>query len=304
MERIEINCLKNLKKKINLFKTSIKDNNFIIISDFDYTLSKKYFNGKKMYSTYCFLEKSSLINKKNKNFLKEIEKLNQEYIPIESNYNIDFEFKKEKIKEWFIKALDLYVSQKFSKDEYNCMIEKINKKELTFSFRDGIEIFFKRLIKYEIPIIIISGGLKKPIDLMLGKILNNYKQLKEENKIIILANSFTFNNEGIVNGYYMPVIYTFNKENIIKDEISKKYPKINKAFVMGDHLNDFNSIKGLNLNSNMIIGIGFINYINVLEKENLKEVIKKYKAIYDINIINGSFFSIIRLLDSIFNQND
>ena len=97
------------------------------------------------------------------------------------------------------------------------MIEEINKKELTFSFRDGIEIFFKRLIKYEIPIIIISGGLKKPIDLMLGKILNNYKQLKEENKIIILANSFTFNNEGIVNGYYMPVIYTFNKENIIKD---------------------------------------------------------------------------------------
>jgi hypothetical protein len=68
MERIEINCLKNLKKKINLFKTSIKDNNFIIISDFDYTLSKKYFNGKKMYSTYCFLEKSSLINKKTKIF--------------------------------------------------------------------------------------------------------------------------------------------------------------------------------------------------------------------------------------------
>ena len=43
------------------------------------------------------------------------------------------------------------------------MIEEINKKELTFSFRDGMEIFFKRLIKYEIPIIIISGGLKKPI---------------------------------------------------------------------------------------------------------------------------------------------
>ena len=54
----------------------------------------------------------------------------------------------------------------------------------------------------------------------------------------------------------------------------------------------------------MIIGIGFINYINVLEKENLKEVIKKYKAIYDINIINGSFYPVIRLLDSIFNQND
>jgi hypothetical protein len=54
MERIEINCLKNLKKKINLFKTSIKDNNFIIISDFDYTLSKKYFNGKKCIQLIAF----------------------------------------------------------------------------------------------------------------------------------------------------------------------------------------------------------------------------------------------------------
>ena len=302
MERVEINCLKLLKQKINVFKAS-KDN-FIIISDFDYTLSKKYYNGKEMYSTYCFLEKSSIIKKKNENFLKEINKLNHEYIPIESNYNIDFGFRKQKIKEWFIKALDLYVSQKFSKDEYNSMIEEVNQKELTFAFREGIEDFFKRLVIYEIPLVIISGGLKKPIDLMLRKILDNYEQLKEENKIIILANSFTFNNEGIVNGYSEPVIYTFNKENVIKDEISKKYPNINKAFIMGDHLNDFDSIKLLNLDYNMIIGIGFINYINVLEEEILNDVIKNYKKIYDINIINGSFYPVIRLLDSIFEQNN
>ncbi len=298
MERVEINCLKNLKKKINLFQAS-KDNNLIIITDFDYTLSKKYYNGKEMYSTYCFLEKSSIINQKNENFLKEIKKLNHEYLPIETNYTIDFELRKQKIKEWFIKALDLYVSQKFTKDEYNCMIEEVNQQELSFVFREGIEDFFKRLIKYNIPLVIISGGLKKPIDYMLGKILPNYEQLKEENKIMILANSFTFNNEGIVNGYSEPVIYTFNKENIIKDEITKKYPNINKAFIMGDHINDYDSIKGINLNSNLIIGIGFINFINVLEKKNLNDVIENFKKIYDIIIINGSFYPVIRLLDSI-----
>ena len=298
MERVEINCLKNLKKKINLFQAS-KDNNLIIITDFDYTLSKKYYNGKEMYSTYCFLEKSSIINQKNENFLKEIKKLNHEYLPIETNYTIDFELRKQKIKEWFIKALDLYVSQKFTKDEYNCMIEEVNQQELSFVFREGIEDFFKRLIKYNIPLVIISGGLKKPIDYMLGKILPNYEQLKEENKIMILANSFTFNNEGIVNGYSEPVIYTFNKENIIKDEITKKYPNINKAFIMGDHINDYDSIKGINLNSNLIIGIGFINFINVLEKKILNDVIENFKKIYDIIIINGSFYPVIRLLDSI-----
>ena len=298
MESVEINCLKNLKKKINLFQAS-KDNNLIIISDFDYTLSKKYYNGKEMYSTYCFLEKSSIINQKNENFFKEIKKLNHEYLPIETNYTIDFELRKQKIKEWFIKALDLYVSQKFTKDEYNCMIEEVNQQELSFVFREGIEDFFKRLIKYNIPLVIISGGLKKPIDYMLGKILPNYEQLKEENKIMILANSFTFNNEGIVNGYSEPVIYTFNKENIIKDEITKKYPNINKAFIMGDHINDYDSIKGINLNSNLIIGIGFINFINVLEKKILNDVIENFKKIYDIIIINGSFYPVIRLLDSI-----
>ena len=289
---------KKFKKKINLFQAS-KDNNLIIISDFDYTLSKKYYNGKEMYSTYCFLEKSSIINQKNENFLKEIKKLNHEYLPIETNYTIDFELRKQKIKEWFIKALDLYVSQKFTKDEYNCMIEEVNQQELSFVFREGIEDFFKRLIKYNIPLVIISGGLKKPIDYMLGKILPNYDQLKKENKIMILANSFTFNNEGIVNGYSEPVIYTFNKENIIKDEITKKYPNINKAFIMGDHINDYDSIKGINLNSNLIIGIGFINFINALEKKILNDVIENFKKIYDIIIINGSFYPVIRLLDSI-----
>ena len=294
MEKIEISDQMKFIEKLNTFK--IKNSNYdtIMISDFDYTLSERYYNGKEMFSTYCFIDQSDIVNQKNSNFISESQKLKLEYLPIETNIQLDFEYRKKKIKEWFIKALDLYVNLKFSKEELNIMIQGEAQKN-NFIFRKGLKELFQKLINYDIPIIIISGGLEKPIDVMLESVIDNYHQLKEKNKIILLANSFLFDENGIVNGYSKPVIYTFNKEDIIKDEIQKKYPNVNKVFIMGDHLNDYDSIKGLNLKRNNIIGIGFINLLENERKEKEFQLIKNYKEIYDITIINGSFsYSIIR----------
>lgn len=301
MEKIEISDQMKFIEKLNTFK--IKNSNYdtIMISDFDYTLSERYYNGKEMFSTYCFIDQSDIVNQKNSNFISESQKLKLEYLPIETNIQLDFEYRKKKIKEWFIKALDLYVNLKFSKEELNIMIQGEAQKN-NFIFRKGLKELFQKLINYDIPIIIISGGLEKPIDVMLESVIDNYHQLKEKNKIILLANSFLFDKNGIVNGYSKPVIYTFNKEDIIKDEIQKKYPNVNKVFIMGDHLNDYDSIKGLNLKRNNIIGIGFINLLENERKEKEFQLIKNYKEIYDITIINGSFLYLIQLLDLIYKK--
>ena len=301
MEKIEISDQMKFIEKLNTFK--IKNSNYdtIMISDFDYTLSERYYNGKEMFSTYCFIDQSDIVNQKNSNFISESQKLKLEYLPIETNIQLDFEYRKKKIKEWFIKALDLYVNLKFSKEELNIMIQGEAQKN-NFIFRKGLKELFQKLINYDIPIIIISGGLEKPIDVMLESVIDNYHQLKEKNKIILLANSFLFDENGIVNGYSKPVIYTFNKEDIIQDEIQKKYPNVNKVFIMGDHLNDYDSIKGLNLKRNNIIGIGFINLLENERKEKEFQLIKNYKEIYDITIINGSFLYLIQLLDLIYKK--
>ena len=301
MEKIEISDQMKFIEKLNTFK--IKNSNYdtIMISDFDYTLSERYYNGKEMFSTYCFIDQSDIVNQKNSNFISESQKLKLEYLPIETNIQLDFEYRKKKIKEWFIKALDLYVNLKFSKEELNIMIQGEAQKN-NFIFRKGLKELFQKLINYDIPIIIISGGLEKPIDVMLESVIDNYHQLKEKNKIILLANSFLFDENGIVNGYSKPVIYTFNKEDIIQDEIQKKYPNVNKVFIMGDHLNDYDSIKGLNLKRNNIIGIGFINLLENERKEKEFQLIKNFKEIYDITIINGSFLYLIQLLDLIYKK--
>ena len=293
MEKIEISDQMKFIEKLNTFK--IKNSNYdtIMISDFDYTLSERYYNGKEMFSTYCFIDQSDIVNQKNSNFISESQKLKLEYLPIETNIQLDFEYRKKKIKEWFIKALDLYVNLKFSKEELNIMIQGEAQKN-NFIFRKGLKELFQKLINYDIPIIIISGGLEKPIDVMLESVIKN--------KIILLANSFLFDENGIVNGYSKPVIYTFNKEDIIKDEIQKKYPNVNKVFIMGDHLNDYDSIKGLNLKRNNIIGIGFINLLENERKEKEFQLIKNFKEIYDITIINGSFLYLIQLLDLIYKK--
>ena len=71
---------------------------------------------------------------------------------------------------------------------------------------------------------------------------------------------------------------------------------------MGDHLNDYDSIKGLNLKRNNIIGIGFINLLENERKEKEFQLIKNFKEIYDITIINGSFLYLIQLLDLIYKK--
>ncbi len=301
MEKIEISDQMKFIEKLNNFKIVNLNNDTIMISDFDYTLSERYYNGKEMFSTYCFIDQSDFVNQKNSNFISESQKLKLEYLPIETNIQLDFEYRKKKIKEWFIKALDLYVNLKFSKEELNIMIQGEAQKN-NFIFRKGLKELFQKLINYDIPIIIISGGLEKPIDIMLESVIDNYHQLKEKNKIILLANSFLFDENGIVNGYSKPVIYTFNKEDIIKEEIQKKYPNVNKVFIMGDHLNDYDSIKGLNLKRNNIIGIGFINLLENEIKEKEFQLIKNFKEIYDITIINGSFLYLIQLLDLIYKK--
>ncbi len=301
MEKIEISDQMKFIEKLNNFKIVNLNNDTIMISDFDYTLSERYYNGKEMFSTYCFIDQSDFVNQKNSNFISESQKLKLEYLPIETNIQLDFEYRKKKIKEWFIKALDLYVNLKFSKEELNIMIQGEAQKN-NFIFRKGLKELFQKLINYDIPIIIISGGLEKPIDIMLESVIDNYHQLKEKNKIIVLANSFLFDENGIVNGYSKPVIYTFNKEDIIKEEIQKKYPNVNKVFIMGDHLNDYDSIKGLNLKRNNIIGIGFINLLENEIKEKEFQLIKNFKEIYDITIINGSFLYLIQLLDLIYKK--
>ena len=294
-------------KKTNFIKNS-NNSNTIILTDFDYTISKRYVNNNnnlnEYYSTYCFIEQSDLSKKIN--LLEKINKLKEKYLSYETNTNISYKEREEKIKEWFIKTFELYIKCNFTYfDLENIVNEGLNKKD-KFFFKDYFFEYFNKLIELNFTIVVVSGGIKEIIEILFKKFIKNYESLKKNKKIIILANYFIFNKStGVIEKYNSDdLIFTFNKSIEIKKLIDKQFKNIQYILLFGDHLNDIDMIKDLNILKENIISFGFINGKINNNGDNYNEESKKqielYKQTFDVNILNDSYLFIIDILNQIY----
>ena len=144
-----------LNEKRSIFTKSSSDKS-IFVSDFDYTFSLRFLNHIQLYSSYCFLENSLLINDKNPNFKNQLHELSLKYEHYETDTSIDFEFRKNIIKEWFEKALDLYTAQHITKKDFIEVIREAADKEDSKQFD-----FMSYLIKESQNIAYVEFTLKK-----------------------------------------------------------------------------------------------------------------------------------------------
>ena len=175
-------------------------------------------------------------------------------------------------------------------------------------FRKNAKEYIELLISMEIPIIIESGGITQFIIGMLKTIFPNIEQLIKEKKIMIVSNSFTFDDKTKgCNGLEHEVINCFNKEDFLGNVVNKEYPELKNVLVFGDNLGDADSIKKINVKKENVIGFGFLNLpIDVLNDENKKEYmenqINEYKNIYDVTLVGDCDYEpIIGILNKIKN---
>ena len=293
----------NLNIKIENFTKNSNKSNTIILTDFDYTISKRFNldSNEQLYSTYDFINYSKLGEKIKLN--ERNSELRKYYLPYETDTSIELNQRILIIKEWFIKALNLYMECKFTyKDLENMIEEGLNKKN-KFYFKDFFIEYFNKLIELDFPIIIVSGGIKEIIDILFKKYIKKYEELKKNNKIIILSNNFNYNNlTGEVESFDLEnLIFTFNKSISVKNLIENKFKNIKYIITLGDHLNDIDMVNDLNISNENILFIGFINKKNNISEEEKNNMINLYKKVYDINILNDSYLYIIELLKKIYN---
>jgi hypothetical protein len=293
----------NLNIKIENFTQNSNKSNTIILTDFDYTISKRFNldSNEQLYSTYDFINYSTLGEKIKLN--ERNTELRKYYLPIETDTSIELNQRILITKEWFIKALNLYMECKFTyKDLENMIEEGLNKKN-KFCFKDFFIEYFNKLIELDFPIIIVSGGIKEIIDILLKKYIKNYEELKKNNKIIILSNNFNYNNltDEVESFDLENLIFTFNKSISVKNLIENKFKNIKYIITLGDHLNDIDMVNDLNISNENILYIGFINVKNNISEEEKNNMINLYKKVYDINILNDSYLYIIELLKKIYN---
>ena len=304
---ISIKDIPNFSSKLNNLIISYKSNprNIIFITDFDYTITKRYNYQKNstLFSSYRFYDES-LIGGDQQKILDIQNQLCNEYMKYETDNTYDKKIREQKVHEFYSKSLDVYINPKFTRNSIGKMLEKFKEK---YELRKYTKELFELLIKLEIPIVIVSGGVKEVIIDLLKTSINNFEKYLSEKKIVIIANELYFEEGKGCIGHSTNVIYAFNKSNFVKETIKNNFPQVKNVIVMGDHLNDFDSVQDLEIDKNDIIGIGFVNIKpEILNDETKKEIIKKnveeYNNVYDVNLIGDNDFDFIIKLFEKFQQ--
>ena len=280
---------KSFIEKLEKLKNS-HISNLSIICDYDDTLTKRFFNGVKNRVSFGIIDQSTYAS----NNLKEgANNLFKKYSKFELDTSIDFSLRDKSMYSWFEECLILMINDKISKKKmYDMVIESINDDKVYF--RNGMKIFFDFILKLKIPLILISAGIKDVIIYELKYLLKEkYDLLINNNLIHIIANDFIFNENNIAIDIVKPIIYTFNKNKIIKDEISK-YINLNEqklnVFFFGDHLNDINALDDIQNNIENILSVAFWNYDE-------SKLSNEFKKIYDAVVReDGDFFIINEIL--------
>ena len=208
--------LEKFNLNVNTIISNIKNTNgkIAIISDFDYTLTKRFDLNNDLttyYSSYCVFENAKIISDE---YRKKNQEMFNKYHKYETDLSIDYEIRNEFVLKWYRDNLDLIVNEDINRNHFIDMVEQSHEKLI---FRNGILELFEIVREYNIPFFIISGGLYEIIEDALKIIVPFYNSLKTDNLITIIANKFIFEEttEKLI-GYQEPIVYTFNKGDVNK----------------------------------------------------------------------------------------
>ena len=290
--KIIISDEKVLEIKKEIFKNSYnkKEDKILVVTDFDFTLFNKYnySTGEKYDSSYGIFNKD-VFGGSQKDFQEKRKMLHSTYLKYEEDLSIDEQIRKDKIKEWTTRALGYILHPNFTRESISKMVE-IKKNDI--HFKNNVKKYYEKLFELNIPIIIVSGGIKEIIIEVL-KLLNikGLDDYMEKKRLFIIANEFIFDENNKCVDFNKNVIYGFNKSEYVKKIVDENFPKVENVFVMGDLDIDYKSIEKLQLDKDKnVIGIGYI-YFNPNDLKNKdfdyenNELVNSFKKIYDINLL-------------------
>ena len=300
---VEISDLNRLNSKISSFKTVYNSkeniNEILYITDFDYTITRKfnYTTGERFHNTYSIYNQKAFDGDQDA-FLSEDKRLYDLYGKYEDDTSIDYETRKNKSLEWYKLSLNNMSNEKIKKDSFKKMVE------LSFNnikFRTEVKALLEMLIKLNIPIVIISGGIKEIIIEILKTLnIDGFESYIQKKRLIVIANSLLDENDKIKNWNEKEneIIYPFNKNEIIKKDLEKYFIGFKNIIIVGDLISDYKSIDEIEINKEKnVIGFGFLDYNPKILKPNFNyqndSMFKEYLNVFDAVFINDQGYHYI-----------
>ncbi|XP_058532399.1 7-methylguanosine phosphate-specific 5'-nucleotidase [Ochotona princeps] len=253
-----------------------------VISDFDMTLSRFSYNGKRCPSSYNILDNSRIISEECR---KELASLFHHYYPIEIDPHRTVKEKFPHMVEWWTKAHNLLCQQRIRK----CQIAQVVR-ESTAVLREGYKMFFHTLYQDNIPLFIFSAGIGD----ILEEIIRQMNVLHPN--VHIVSNYMDFDEEGFLRGFKGQLIHTYNKNSSVCENSGyfQKLQGRTNILLLGDSMGDLTMAEGAPDVQN-ILKIGFLN-------DKVEEQRERYLDAYDIvlerdetlDVVNGLLQHILR----------
>ncbi|XP_072311764.1 cytosolic 5'-nucleotidase 3-like [Eucyclogobius newberryi] len=243
-----------------------------VISDFDMTLTRFAYKGRRVPTTHNILDNRLLIDEECK---KKIKKLLNTYYPIEIDAQLSTEDKLPLMVEWWTKVHELLIEQKIRKDMLAQAV-----KESHSMLRDGYKGFFDLLAELQVPLLIFSAGIG---DVLEEVIHQNHVFHPNVN---IISNYMDFDHTGVLQAFKGQLIHTFNKREgalLHAAHLTELKGRPN-VLLLGDSLGDLTMADGVS-NAQNILTIGFLN-------DQVEERQESYIKSFDIVLVKDETMEI------------
>jgi len=277
-QNVEIKNFENVEKKLLKIINDGKDS-VHLISDFDMTITKYWYNGKRSPSSHDILTRSSKVSE---NYRKRCEDLKAKFYPIEISPELTTEQKFPYMVEWWENADQAILDEKIHKDTIADMV-----RETPVVYRQGIKEVLHTCKDKNIPFLVFSAGVQNVIQEALMQ-----SNLYFDNMNVV-SNKMAFNEEtGICDRFVGPLFHVFNKDNFGLEgtDYEKLLENRNNVIICGDSLGDIKMADGVKHET--CLSIGFLN----LNKE---KMLDKYMNTFDIVITDDGPFDLVNEILSI-----
>lgn len=236
-----------------------------VISDFDMTLTRFAYNGKRCPTCHNILDNSLLISDECRKKLKEL--LNK-YYPIEIDSSRSIEEKLPLMVEWWTKAHELLIEQRIRKDDLAKVV-----RESEARLRKGFKFFFDHLHEHRIPLLIFSAGIGDVLEEVIRQAGVFHSNVN------VFSNYMDFDELGVLYGFKGELIHIYNKREgaLLNTGHFRELRARPNVLLLGDSLGDLSMADGVQDMEN-ILKIGFLN-------DKVEERKQMYLDSYDVVLI-------------------
>eukprot|EP00752_Nemacystus_decipiens_P010952 g9733.t1 len=247
-----------------------------IISDFDFTMTKFWVNGRRGESCHAVIDESGLLAE---SFHERTTDLRNHYYPLEVSPGLSHETRVEMMVEWVTKAHEAMVEAGITKGILHDAVAKAN-----LEFRPGHGELLRWIKREGVPLLMFSAGIADVLE-------EAFRQHSEEplpSTCQVISNRMGFDADGNMTGFVGECFHVFNK-HASSAEVkpyfqTEEMRSRDLVLLLGDSLGDLNMAKGVV--AEQVLTVGFLN-------DKVEERTEAYVKAYDVVILGDCGFDFV-----------